>query len=192
MSEAKHTPGPWGIEQTPEHNWIGPMRRNGEKVDQIVCHTERKGLKDSIVARNDANAALIASAPDLLKENDQLKARLDAIKSRNVLNAIVTYCEKCGHSITEDGCAFCFTRERDQLKAELAQARAHNAALLEACDQLPNLLCDVGQLLDGWHNDGTCWSAWDESVRKRVSEAQTKIEEGNKLRAAIALEKGEK
>jgi len=82
--------------------------------------------------------------------------------------------------------------ERDQLKAELAQARAHNAALLEACDQLPNLLCDVGQLLDGWHNDGTCWSAWDESVRKRVSEAQTKIEEGNKLRAAIALEKGEK
>lgn len=31
------------------------------------------------------------------------------------------------------------------------------------------VLVDVCQLLDGWHQDGTAWSAWDESVRKRVA-----------------------
>ena len=36
---------------------------------------------------------------------------------------------------------------------------------------LGDLLCDVAQLLDGWHNDGTVWSEWDESVRQRVSAA---------------------
>lgn len=35
--------------------------------------------------------------------------------------------------------------------------------------QLIQLLTDVAQLLDGWHNDGTAWSEWDESVRQRVS-----------------------
>lgn len=37
-------------------------------------------------------------------------------------------------------------------------------------ERLRRLLCDVGQLLDGWHNDGTAWSEWDESVRKRVAD----------------------
>lgn len=34
--------------------------------------------------------------------------------------------------------------------------------------EVRNLLPDVGQLLDGWHADGTAWSQWDETVRQRV------------------------
>jgi len=42
----------------------------------------------------------------------------------------------------------------------------------ERIADLPSLLCDLAQLLDGWHNDGTAWSQWDESVRKRLIEFQ--------------------
>ena len=37
-------------------------------------------------------------------------------------------------------------------------------------DKAVNVLTNTGQLLDGWHNDGTAWSEWDESVRQDVSE----------------------
>lgn len=37
---------------------------------------------------------------------------------------------------------------------------------------LEHLLGHVSQLLDGWHNDGTAWSKWDEQVRIRVSNFQ--------------------
>ena len=62
-----HTPGPWGIERTSGHNWIGPMRRKpSRKVAEIVCHTDREGLTDSAMFRNDANAQVIAEAPEML------------------------------------------------------------------------------------------------------------------------------
>jgi hypothetical protein len=37
-------------------------------------------------------------------------------------------------------------------------------------DDSINVLTDVAQVLDGWHNDGTAWSEWDEQVRTRVTE----------------------
>lgn len=61
-----HTPGPWGVEQTTVSNWIGRMRADGSKVEYIVAHTDRDSLRDDVLARNDANARLIAAAPDLL------------------------------------------------------------------------------------------------------------------------------
>lgn len=66
MSE--HTPGPWGIEQTNNCNWIGPMRRApSRKVKELVVHTDREGLTIDALAKSDANARLIAAAPDLLE-----------------------------------------------------------------------------------------------------------------------------
>jgi hypothetical protein len=41
---------------------------------------------------------------------------------------------------------------------------------------LHEVLCNVSQVFDGWHNDGTAWSEWDESVRKDVSEWQRYID----------------
>lgn len=39
------------------------------------------------------------------------------------------------------------------------------------CEEWPleQTLINVSQLLDGWHQDGTAWSAWDEEVRQNVS-----------------------
>jgi hypothetical protein len=49
--------------------------------------------------------------------------------------------------------------------------------LIKAC----NTLCNITQLLDGWHADGTAWSTWDESVRKEAVELQVEIEKELKL-----------
>lgn len=43
-------------------------------------------------------------------------------------------------------------------------------------DTMAELLCDVHQLLTGWHSDGTAWTAWDESVRDRVMKMQKRLE----------------
>jgi hypothetical protein len=56
------------------------------------------------------------------------------------------------------------------LERLVREVRCENTA------DLRDLLCEVAQLLDGWHNDGTAWSAWDESVRKRVSAMQKTLE----------------
>jgi hypothetical protein len=42
-------------------------------------------------------------------------------------------------------------------------------------DEVITLLTDVAQLLDGWHNDGTAWSEWDEHVRQQVTITQQKL-----------------
>lgn len=72
-----HTPGPWGVEQTTVSNWIGRMRADGSKIEYIVAHTDRDSLRDEVLVRNDANARLIAAAPDLL---EACKAALAAIR----------------------------------------------------------------------------------------------------------------
>lgn len=66
MIEASYTPGPWGVEQTSCSNWIGRMRPDGTKIDYIVAHTDRDSLRDDVLVRNDANARLIAAAPEML------------------------------------------------------------------------------------------------------------------------------
>jgi hypothetical protein len=42
--------------------------------------------------------------------------------------------------------------------------------------ELDELLFHISQVFDGWHADGTAWSEWDESVRKRVTEYRIKLE----------------
>ena len=66
MIETLHPPGPWGVEQTSCSNWIGRLRPDGTKVDHIVAHTDRDSLRSDVLVRNDANARLIAAAPEML------------------------------------------------------------------------------------------------------------------------------
>ena len=65
MHPIVHTPGPWGVEQTSCTNWIGPMRSGENKINRLVAQNERDGLHNAALARNDANARLIAAAPEL-------------------------------------------------------------------------------------------------------------------------------
>lgn len=64
------TPWPWGIEQTDDRNWIGFMRPDGRKVELIVCHTDRYSFTKEARERSDADARLIAAAPELLEALD--------------------------------------------------------------------------------------------------------------------------
>lgn len=104
---SKHTEGPWGIEQTSDKNWIGPLRQSGDgKIDSIVCSTERGSLTEAAQMSSDANAELIAAAPDLLaalKEiaqgrgrfsNDQLEFASNTIESmKAIANAAIAKAE---------------------------------------------------------------------------------------------------
>src|SRR6476660_4905613 len=40
--------------------------------------------------------------------------------------------------------------------------------------ELEDLLYDVENIFDGWHSDGTAWTEWDESVRKRLLDFRVK------------------
>lgn len=61
------TPGPWGIEQTRDMLWVGPLRPDSHKVDDVVVglNIDRE-LTMTAALRQHRNALLIAGAPDLL------------------------------------------------------------------------------------------------------------------------------
>lgn len=58
---SKRTPGKWGVEQTENTNWVGPMRPRGPKINEIVVSTDRENLVPETILRNDNNARFIAS-----------------------------------------------------------------------------------------------------------------------------------
>jgi hypothetical protein len=54
---------------------------------------------------------------------------------------------------------------------------------------IESLLCEVSQVFDGWHQDGTAWSEYDESVRKRCAELQGKLAgKAGKNRPIVAMD----
>lgn len=101
MTETKHTPGPWRVEK-PSDELVafarhalsygvitGPeaaKRVLGEKPSVIVWANSAEGsgffTEVALVAKNDeANARLIASAPDLLTERDRLREALEMLET---------------------------------------------------------------------------------------------------------------
>lgn len=65
-----------------------------------------------------------------------------------------------------DGCRADASRNGERAE----RAESSNAALREALSKFQYFAPRCSQLLDGWHQDGTAWSEWDESVRKELSE----------------------
>jgi len=53
-------------------------------------------------------------------------------------------------------------------------------------EEVEATLIDCCQLLDGWHQDGTAWSAWDESVRQRIGKLLHAVYERNRERGIRA------
>lgn len=112
-------------------------------------------------------AAIFAAAfAPLVAHCDKLDADCETLRqaSRATMAELEEY-----RSIAESTGATKAVSERDAALAEAAALRSERTALA-------SLLCDVAQLLDGWHSDGTAWSPWDESVRQRVSDAQQRLE----------------
>lgn len=75
----------------------------------------------------------------------------------------VTTCQLCHH-------------EARNLRMSEGMVICDACAVSKLLQETIGVLCDVAQILDGWHNDGTVWSQHDESVRKRVSALQSKLE----------------
>lgn len=62
----KATPTPYGIEQTNNRNWVGPMRSDGSvKIREVIVSLDREGLKPESLVKNDNNASYIAHACNL-------------------------------------------------------------------------------------------------------------------------------
>ena len=72
------TAWPWGIEQAAETLWVGPLRPDGEKVEQVVVALNYDAeLTTAAKTRQLSNALLIAAAPELLDELLMLCNMLD-------------------------------------------------------------------------------------------------------------------
>lgn len=65
-TETKFTPGPWGVEQTRDMLWVGPMRPDGHKVDEVVVGLAiGPDLTVTSALKQLWNGSLIAAAPEL-------------------------------------------------------------------------------------------------------------------------------
>lgn len=106
MTDTKFTPGPWGIEETRDHLWIGVILSNG-KPDPIVTYVDHgPDFTTEADATGKANAHLIAAAPELYEALDEL---FDLLTS--------------GHSSWDDAYDNLPDKQFKKIRAALAKAR---------------------------------------------------------------------
>jgi len=87
-------------------------------------------------------------------------------------------------------------RDNDQLALDIKHIRLIVALLRRLAaapapdpldgEEVEATLIDCCQLLDGWHQDGTAWSAWDESMRQRIGKLLHAVYERNRERGIRA------
>lgn len=70
---SKHTPGPWGFDL--EDNWVYSFRENGTQM--LVAQARSISVTTEV---RDANARLIAAAPDLLTALQAATEALDILR----------------------------------------------------------------------------------------------------------------
>lgn len=72
-SETKHTPGPWGYGQVEEGIWGIYFNPDGYDIEDAAVY-----MRDTEDDRSEADARLIAAAPDLLEALTELLRMIDA------------------------------------------------------------------------------------------------------------------
>jgi hypothetical protein len=70
------------------------------------------------------------------------------------------------------------TWQRNSQSVDGGAREMEQAELSEFIETITNAC----QVFDGWHNDGTAWSEWDESVRQKLSKCLARLYE---VRAAV-------
>lgn len=78
--EAKHTPGPWNVSPEYSDGWLMVMA-SGKIVANVNPESFSAGVADLVGMPCEANAHLIAAAPELLES----------------LRELVAYCEETGN-----------------------------------------------------------------------------------------------
>lgn len=96
LTEPKHSPLPWGVESTENHLWIGPMRADGMKVNELVtaidCHGEyklpsrenRKANAELIVTAVNSHSHLLESNRRLVEAIQHFIDKVDKGQARSV------------------------------------------------------------------------------------------------------------
>lgn len=162
MSKTQHTPGPWKINDMslPSNGFItiGPAKiipkNKGKKYAIIQCDPETI-----------ANAELIASAPDLLRERDELKEnnKINAETALRFSNRI-TEIESLNSELrirwtkAESSISLLFTQNQDLqcLNSELLEAlkriRRHGLIENEDYDYVVNLMGEAIAKAEGGAN----------------------------------------
>ena len=88
MTEPKFTPGPWEISDLRESkNPLELLEICALKGDELVCvgRVDKRVSKNKLDQEDEANARLIAAAPDMY---DELKRARDVMQRLNTLNSL--------------------------------------------------------------------------------------------------------
>ena len=111
MSDSKHTPGPWILDES-HHKYCVNWGENPAKHIAMV-NMFNDGSKTGVTPKEaEANAALIASAPALKAENERLTKKILTLKERSKLHE----------------------RVFSETIAIIGPLESQNAALLAACE----------------------------------------------------------
>lgn len=86
------------------------------------------------------------------------------------LAAVLTgpLCPCPGYEAEEETTQEEWTREKQDCNPTHGYVRPRKVKEEKAEVDVEQWLCNVGQLMDGWHADGTAWSEWDESLRAQL------------------------
>ena len=78
---SKHTPGPWKIEDFSDPNNIDILAKGEERfvLAEVICPPMLDWMPSR--AECQANAALIAAAPQTYQDNIELRARITALRA---------------------------------------------------------------------------------------------------------------
>jgi len=93
-----HTPGPWHVRQQEDDNGlkntvVGFIHESGSKLG--IATIWRKNATSEAKAEQEANAALIALAPQLLAQRNELRSALDEIRNTLANAKPVDYKRDC-------------------------------------------------------------------------------------------------
>lgn len=138
----------WGIEDTGNHLWVGPMRRDEIKVAEVVCHFDLTDVKEEFIARYRSYANLIvqsinhagpqgAAIRQAENERDELRRKLTAAlraqkqaeerlaeveKERDEAESKVLWLDKANKDLIQVG--IIHDSETTNLRTDLAAAQA--------------------------------------------------------------------
>ncbi len=147
---AAHTPTPWGIEETTQCLYVGPLRQDGSsKIAEIVYGVPIFNLKDEARRLHFANAEIVCGRVNgdaaLLAERDRLRDALEKLKA-TCIGAFMPIINKAvseGYKVeTWSAEMFQISQAMEQTDAALANTgpseadrlRESNALLLAQCE----------------------------------------------------------
>jgi hypothetical protein len=136
----------------------GELTEQGQKYRRRIRELEAEvvKMKNEWATATDGRAAV---CDKLRAERDQLRAELALVGE--------------GRGCCDHGCLVAppvVGTNAGKCYCSQSKVRGYIYQLREALRHFLDLAPQLSQLLDGWHQDGTAWSEWDESVRSKLSE----------------------